>query len=326
MLMAAGLGTRLLPFTEIESKVLLPLMGIPCAQYAIDSLSRAGVRKIVANVHHHVERAKEGFSRLEWGAVQPIISDESALLLGSAGGLAKASAHFDGKRFFLVNADVLTDIDLRALAHRHQLLRDRHGVRLTLTVLPQPAGGGSYREIQMDQDAGLISGLGEVVRGRPYFASAAVIEPEALEGISPDEPSEFVPRILDPAIRTGKAGFFLTQARWFDIGSPALWREAHLELMRGLETGSISPLWRKRIEALNRRIGERMWVSKNTRRSFPTADWWGPGYFNHLQDSTAQPPREFGPDAVLYGDAHSYRGRLRDTIGYRGLFQKFGNE
>jgi mannose-1-phosphate guanylyltransferase len=326
MLMAAGLGTRLRPFTDLESKVLLPLMGVPCAQFAIDALAAAGVGKIVANVHHHAAQAKEGLERLDWGGAEFVVSDESERLLGSAGGLAKARQHFDGKRFFLINADVLTDVDLKKLAQRHHLLRERHGVRLTLTVLPKPEGTGSYREILMDEESGLVEGLGQVVPGKPYFASAAVIEPEALDGISTDEPSEFVPRILEPAIRDGKAGFHLTSANWFDIGSPALWSHAHVELMSLLETGQIPALWRKRIEAVSQRIGTRMWISKNAKRSFPTADWWSPAYFNHLQDTTAQPPREFGPNAVLYGDAHSYRGRLQDAIGYRGLFQKFRNE
>ena len=35
--MAAGLGTRLRPFTELEPKALLPLMGVPMAQFAMDA-------------------------------------------------------------------------------------------------------------------------------------------------------------------------------------------------------------------------------------------------------------------------------------------------
>jgi NDP-sugar pyrophosphorylase family protein len=61
MLMAAGLGTRLRPFTEMEPKPLLPVMGIPMAQFAVDALVATGVRHVVANVHFKPERARAGF-------------------------------------------------------------------------------------------------------------------------------------------------------------------------------------------------------------------------------------------------------------------------
>ena len=56
MLMAAGLGTRLRPFTDLTPKPLLPLMGIPMATFAMEALGRAGVRRVVANAHHLGER------------------------------------------------------------------------------------------------------------------------------------------------------------------------------------------------------------------------------------------------------------------------------
>ena len=319
MLMAAGLGTRMRPFTELEPKALLPVMGIPCAQFAVDSAVIAGVDSLVANVSHLADRASEGLMSLERGAATLTISDERSLLLGSAGGIAKALPHFGNQAFFLLNADVLCDVDLRALAATHQRLRDRYGVRLTLTVFEKPAGSGAYREIMLDQETGLIQGFGEVTRGRPYFVGAAVIEPEALNGISPDQPSEFVAKILEPAIRDRKAGFFLTGGKWFDVGTPELWRETHSELMKALETGDISRAWRLRIEAENKRVGQEMWIGKQVSRFFQTADWQEPAYFNDLRDSTARPPREFGPGAVLYGSAPEVRGRFENRVSFRGL-------
>jgi NDP-sugar pyrophosphorylase family protein len=323
MLMAAGLGTRLRPFTDLVPKALLPVMGIPCVQYAVDAATLAGVKKIVVNVHHHAAQAKEGFARLDLGGAQLAVSDESPLLLGSAGGIAKALPQFDGEKFFLLNADVLCDVDLQALSNRHDTLRQRHGVSLTLSVFERPAGSGAYREILMDPTSGLIQGLGEVVLGKPYFIGAAVIEPEAFAGISGDAPSEFLPQVLEPAIRNKKAGYFLTRGKWFDVGSPLLWSEAHQELMKLLELGNLSQVWRRRIETINHRIGQNVWISKKARRDFFTADWQGPAYFNDLGDSTARPPREFGPNAVLYGQSSppSSQKRFENLISYRGLSQ-----
>lgn len=332
MLMAAGLGTRLRPFTELQPKALLPVMGIPCAQFALDMLSRAGVRRVVANVHHHAELARESFSAMS-SSIR--ISDESGLLLGSAGGIAKALPELGSGAFFLVNADVICDADLAALARAHSRLRERHGVRLTLAVFPGSQGGGSYREILLGSPMqehgkghaeGLIRGLGALAQARPYFVGVAVVEAEAFGGVGSSEPSELVPRILEPAIRDSKAGFFLSSGCWLDIGAPELWARAHFELIRRMEIGSVAPEWRHRIESVNHRIGQEMWVSRRARRRFPTAEWWAPAYFNELGDPTAIPPRRFGARGVLYGKARPTPERFENAIAYRGLFQKFDSE
>jgi N-acetyl-alpha-D-muramate 1-phosphate uridylyltransferase len=321
MLMAAGLGTRLKPFTGLEPKALLPVMGIPTAQFAVSSLVRAGVQSIVANVHHQAERAKNGLLALGRGDATLTISDESALLLGSAGGIAKALPLFGGKPFFWVNADVLCSVDLHKLAMRHLQLRERYGVKMTMAVFPRPRGTGTYTEILLD-DSGLVQGLGGVVTGRPYFVSVGVIEPEALQGISPNEPSELSSRVFKPLIEQKKMGYYLTDGHWYDVGSPQLWLETHQSLIEGLETGTLPRDWRLSIEKVNKRIAQEVWISKGCKRDFKTSNWIAPAYFNHLGDSTAQPPKNFGPEAALYGDAHSFLGEFSHRVGYRGLIEK----
>jgi NDP-sugar pyrophosphorylase family protein len=332
MLMAAGLGTRLRPFTNLEPKALLPVMGLPTAQYAVSSLVKAGVQSIVANVHHQAEKTSAGLLALERGGASLKISDESSLLLGSAGGIAKALPYFGGKPFFWVNADVLCDVDLHKLAQRHLRLREQYGVKMTMTVFPKPKGKGSYREIMLEHgastregggDFGLVQGISEnPVSGKPYFVSVGIIEPEAFEGISPDEPSELLPRVFRPLIEEKKMGYYVTDGHWYDVGSPELWLETHEALIKGLEIGTLPREWRLEIEKVNKRIAQEVWISKGSKRDFKTSQWVSPAYFNHLGDSTAQPPSKFGPDAVLYGDAHSFPSEFTRRIGYRGLVEK----
>lgn len=327
MLMAAGLGTRLRPFTEIEPKALLPLMGVPMAQFAVDAAVRAGAGRIVANVHHHADRARAGLGALERAGAELVVSDESDELLGSAGGLRKAAPHLGTEPFFLLNADVLCDVDLGALARAHRRLRARHGVKLTLTVFPRPpvapgsAQREAYREILLDPARGLVTGLGEKGYGKPFFVGAAVIEHDALAGIPASGPAEFVPTVLAPAIAEGKAGAFLADGHWHDVGSPGLWLESHLAMLRGLETGRLSRAWRERLERGNRRVAALAWVSKDaSSRSIRTSGWAGPAYWNPLQDSTAAAPAALGPEAVLYGNAQGLGSGFNSGIGYRGVW------
>ena len=327
MLMAAGLGTRLRPFTDLEPKALLPLMGVPMAQFAIDAAVQAGVKRIVANVHHHPTRTQSGLAALIRGSAELVVSDESNELLGSAGGLRKASHHFNGEPFFLLNADVLCDVDLSALARAHQRARTLHGARLTLAVFPKPplalgrTQREAYREILFDPCDFRVVGLGEKRMGRPFFVGAAVVEPEALVEIPAEGPAEFVPTLLMPAIRDKKAAVFLSDGQWHDIGAPGLWLESHLAMIRALETGRLSPAWRSRFESGNKRIGPQIWASKDvSSRWVRSSAWAGPCYWNPMQDSTATAPAIMGPEAVLYGNSLGLGPVLSSGIGYRGLW------
>jgi hypothetical protein len=216
--------------------------------------------------------------------------------------------------------------DLNILARKHGLLRERHGVSLTLTLFARPSGSGKYREVFLDpnssSDVGIVQGLGEVVGGKPYFVSVGVIEPELFQGVSTESPTDFLEQILRPAIVKKKVGYFLTQGKWFDVGSPEVWLETHVAMIKMLETGQIPQSWRKRIEKANKRIAQNVWISNDTKRYFKTAQIVAPAYFNSLGDSTAQPPKLFGPDAVAYGDAFSYQGIFSKSIGFRGLVAK----
>lgn len=87
MLMAAGMGTRLRPFSEKISKPLMPVLGVPCSRFALQSLSEAGVTEVIANLHHLPDMTREGLKKI-FPALQT--SDETAQLLGSAGGIKKA--------------------------------------------------------------------------------------------------------------------------------------------------------------------------------------------------------------------------------------------
>ncbi len=320
MLMAAGLGTRLRPFTDSAPKALMPVMGVPCAQFALDALARAGVERIVANIHHHPEQMR---TALKKGGPHLLVSDESALLLGSAGGIKKALALPKGgdhllpllapAPFFLLNADVLCDVDLNALARRHRQLRERHGVVLTLAVAPRSPGSGQYAEIFTSSD-GRIEKIGPKTSGRPFFVGAAVFEPEAFAGVPEAAPAEAVPLVFEPAIASGRAGFYEVVGGfgiWKDIGSPELWLETHLEMIARLETGALPQPWRRSIEARCERLANGIWLANGARRSQPR-DWAGPCFW----DGRGTPPKKLGPQAVLYGNAT--QSELKGGIGFEG--------
>lgn len=328
MVMAAGLGTRLRPFTEKTSKPLLPLMGVPMAQYALDLLKRTSVEKIVANVHHLPTASSQALRFLDSPA--PIeISDESPLLLGSAGGLVKVAPSFEGKPFYLLNADTICNVHLHDLAKHHLLLKHQFSVQLTLLLFTKAPGNGAYTEIQVDTRRSLVRGLGEKKVGRTLYAGIAVIEPSCLASLEPNFPADFTKSILEPAIRTGRAGAYLIDnspefenARWFDIGTPELWHQAHLDWMHLYEDSALPSLWTERVLKANRRLAPNIWVSNRAPENIDISGWRGPAYWAP-EGADTSPPARLSARTVLYGKS-PFSGASETTpagIGYRGLWK-----
>lgn len=120
MIFAAGLGTRLKPYTETLPKALVPVAGVPMLEILIKHLQRNGITDIIINVHHFAGQVIE-FLRLNdnFGA-NITISYEDELLLDTGGGLQKAGWFFDDKQPFLVqNVDVISDLNYHDMLCYH---------------------------------------------------------------------------------------------------------------------------------------------------------------------------------------------------------------
>jgi NDP-sugar pyrophosphorylase family protein len=310
MVMTAGMGSRLLPFTQLKTKALLPVLGIPAAQFAVDSLVQAGVTQVVANVHHLSSQTKLGLSELDVDGHALVIKDESDLLLGTAGGIRNALNDLGPGAFFKANADVLCDLDWTELALAHQRLRAQQGVLLTLVVFPVGPRSARYPEILLDDQAGLITGIGKPEVGKPFWTGAAVIEPEAFSGLPSIGATEFVPSVLLPAIQQKKAGFFMTSGLWNDMGTPSLWLDTHFEMMTLFE-GRNAPnaridRWKKRFLESHCKLEKGIWAHRS---SYPLvrdkkAQLQGRCYLGLGSETVLQGAPEhyrIGPEAVIYG-------------------------
>jgi NDP-sugar pyrophosphorylase family protein len=121
LLLSAGLGTRLKPFTDKHPKALAPVHGRSLLEWNIRNLQRFGIFDIVVNVHHFasqivdVLRKENGYgSRFE-------ISDESDAVLETGGGLKKAAPFFNLEQNLLVmNVDMLTNADIGNMIRLHE--------------------------------------------------------------------------------------------------------------------------------------------------------------------------------------------------------------
>jgi MurNAc alpha-1-phosphate uridylyltransferase len=119
MILAAGLGTRLKPFTNDKPKALVEVGGKTLLEHTINKLAESGFNEIVVNTHHFSQMVIAYLQRKDFG-VKILISDETERLLDTGGGIFNAAHFFEGDAPFLVhNVDVITDIDLNQLIKTH---------------------------------------------------------------------------------------------------------------------------------------------------------------------------------------------------------------
>lgn len=225
MVLAAGLGTRLRPFTDDMPKVLIEVDGVPILERIIRYLTAAGVDRIIVNTHHHADQIERFvFDREDLG-VEILLSAEPDQPLGTGGGLLNATSLFRrDEPFVLYNGDIITDLDLAAMSDAHRT-DDRLA---TLAV--------NHRETArclLFDDRGLYgwanlstgeSKTSREARGEKHaipFAGVHVLSPQIFDLISERGAFSIIPVYLKLA-RTGYRilPHDVSTALWLEIGNP----------------------------------------------------------------------------------------------------------
>lgn len=120
MILAAGLGTRLLPHTAKLPKALVPLAGKPLIAHVLDRFRHYNIMDVVVNLHHYGELLEAYLGSAQYSDFNFSFSDESNQLLDTGGGIRKAAYFFsDGRPFLVHNCDVISQIPLDELFQFH---------------------------------------------------------------------------------------------------------------------------------------------------------------------------------------------------------------
>lgn len=121
LIFAAGKGTRLKPFTDHHPKALALVNNIPLLERNIKYLQSFGIHEFVINIHHFGDQIVEFLKENENFGAKIDISDEKDKLLETGGGLLFAQKFLEKEEDFLImNADILTNLDISALVNFHQ--------------------------------------------------------------------------------------------------------------------------------------------------------------------------------------------------------------
>lgn len=121
LIFAAGKGTRLKPFTDSHPKALALVNDVPLLERNIKYLQSFGVKEFVINVHHFGEQIVEFLEKNNHFGAKIDVSDEKDELLETGGGLLFAQKYLENEENFLImNADILTDLNIHELVKFHE--------------------------------------------------------------------------------------------------------------------------------------------------------------------------------------------------------------
>lgn len=228
MVLAAGLGTRMRPLTDLLAKPVLPVLNQPLLHHTLRLLARHGVRDVVINTHHRPDTIRRAVGSGRRFGLRVRYSHEP-VILGSGGGPRQVREFFGTGPALLVNGDCVFDFDLTRLLRRH---RDS-GAVATLALRPNPevrrygpvvtGPGGWIRSMRR---------LPRAARGTiSLFTGVQVLDP-ALLGELPEGPSDIVADLYARLLARG-ARLLGVRVRgpWFDLGSPAFYLRSQLRLL-----------------------------------------------------------------------------------------------
>lgn len=219
MVLAAGLGTRMRPITHHTPKPLVSVGGRTMLDRALDAMAAAGVSRAVVNVHHLPERIRSHLAA-RTAAPPTVVSDETAALLETGGGIRKALPLLGPDPFFAANADIIwTDGPVPALARLATAWDPARMDALLLLARREAAHGyDGQGDFRLDAD-GRIPGRRGSAESAPYiFAGVQILKPEVFAGTP--EGAWSLNLVFDRLLAEGRLFGLVHDGAWYHVGTP----------------------------------------------------------------------------------------------------------
>lgn len=227
LVLAAGLGTRLKPFTFSRAKASLPLLNIPFLHYSLQYLYSQNESEIIINLHAHPDSVRLAAKQFP----QPINIEFShePEILGTAGAIQKAFGEKTPEQILVMNSDMLTNIPLDEVKQQHF----SSNADATLVVMngdPFPGYGGLYFE---EEDGMLrFNGVREGKGKKYHYTGIQVLKGGMVEHIPANQKSEMFSGLYLPLLEKKRILGFLYQDFWHEIGTLEQYWKTSIQLLQ----------------------------------------------------------------------------------------------
>jgi N-acetyl-alpha-D-muramate 1-phosphate uridylyltransferase len=223
MILGAGLGTRMRPYTDTLPKPLVPLKGRPLIDHVIDRITAEGIGQIVVNVHYCADRLDEHLHRRSAPSIR--ISDERVQLLDTGGGIKNALSMLGNAPFLVHNSDsVWLEGATSNLRRLFDMWDDSRMDFLLMLALGSASLGYDGRGDFSCGSEGLIRRRRENEVVPFVFTGVSIVHPRVFAG-APDGAFSITP-LWNRAILAGRAYGLRMEGLWMHVGTPAALIEA----------------------------------------------------------------------------------------------------
>ena len=227
LILAAGLGTRLRPYTDHTPKPLFTVSGKTLLDIAITKLIDAGCSAAIINTHHLHEQIETFVARHTYAI--PIQTRHEPRILGTGGAIKNVSDFWSDQPFMVVNADIVSTIDFKSVYDFHC----QHSYPVTLVLIDD----AEFNSVTCDGD-GFATGFSHSASDTKHrlpgltFTGIQVLNPSVLDFISDDIPASSIDS-YNRMIAAGKKirAYVAKDAYWKDIGTPERYRTAVFDSM-----------------------------------------------------------------------------------------------
>lgn len=235
MILAAGLGTRLKPFTDKHPKALAVVNNKTLLQRNIEYLQSFGIEEVIVNVHHFAEQIIDAIKKNKgWGS-NISISNETNEVLETGGGLKKASWFFKDD-FVLMNVDILTDLRLAEMITLHKknkplatlAVTNRTSSRYFLFDEEQKLCGWKNVKTGEEKPAPLSFGEGLGVGSAKAFSGIHIISPTIFSLIKQQGKFSMVDVYLSLCAEHTIQYFDHSNSKFIDVGTVEKIKEAEM--------------------------------------------------------------------------------------------------
>jgi NDP-sugar pyrophosphorylase family protein len=219
VIMAGGMGTRLRPLTEETPKPLLRVGGRPLVEILIERLEVCGVGDVVVAVHHKSDMIRAQLGDGARFGVRLSYVDEPERL-GTIGALTLLRPR-PVAPFFVINGDILTKCDFRAMWEFHRAQRARMTVGVSLHQVDIPYGEFTRVEEKPRKEF-------------PINAGIYLLDPSLIDLIPPGQYFDATDLIRACLERDDPVSAHLIREYWLDVGRHDDLRKADRDIAEGL--------------------------------------------------------------------------------------------
>jgi len=230
LILAGGEGTRLRPLTSTIPKPVVPLVDRPFISYMLEWLRGHGIDDVILGCGFMADRVQRVLGDgAELGIRLQYLEEPGPL---GTGGALKFAEDLLEERFFMLNGDVLADLDLTAQLEQHE----RTGARATLALFPveDPSAYGLVRCNADHSVHEFIEKPGvEELDTNLISAGAYILEREILDGMPPAGTNVSIEREVFPRLVGAGLYGYVASGYWMDIGTPERYLKATYDILDG---------------------------------------------------------------------------------------------